>query len=62
MEDNNYIVKAFENDSIPILRKNVNNKKVYYFKASDIGKVLNLTNIAVSIQYYDDEACYKKSL
>ena len=49
------IVKAFENNPIAILQENVNNKKVYCFKASDIGKALNLTNIAVSIQYYDDD-------
>ena len=54
-EDNNCIVKAFENNPIAILHENINNKKVYCFKASDIGKALNLSNIAVSIQSYDED-------
>ena len=29
--------------------------KVYCFKAADIGKALNLSNIAVSIQNYDED-------
>ena len=49
-EDNNCIVKAFENNPISIIKVEENNKKIYYFKASDIGKALNLTNIRVSIQ------------
>ena len=53
--DNNCIVKAFENNSISILHEDINNKKVYYFKAADIGKALNLSNIAVSIQSYDED-------
>jgi prophage antirepressor-like protein len=53
--DNNCIVKAFENNPIAILQEDVNNKKIYCFKASDIGKALKLTNIAVSIQCYDDD-------
>jgi prophage antirepressor-like protein len=54
-EDNNCIVKAFENNPIAILQEDINNKKIYYFKASDIGKALNLSNIAVSIQSYDED-------
>jgi hypothetical protein len=54
-EDNNCIVKAFENNPIAILQEDNQNKKVYYFKASDIGKALKLTNIAVSIQHYDED-------
>lgn len=54
-EDNNCIVKAFENNPISILNEEHENKKIYYFKASDIGKALNLTNIAVSIQNYDED-------
>ena len=54
-EDNNCIVKAFENNPIAILQEDIYNKKVYYFKASDIGKALKLTNIAVSIQHYDED-------
>ena len=53
--DNNCIVKAFENNPISILHEDINNKKNYYFKASDIGKALNLSNIAVSIQNYDED-------
>ena len=54
-EINNCIVKAFENNPIAILYENVDNKKIYYFKASDIGKALNLTNIRQSIQHYDED-------
>ena len=53
--DNNCIIKAFENNPIAILHEDINNKKVYYFKAADIGKALNLSNIAVSIQSYDED-------
>jgi prophage antirepressor-like protein len=53
--DNNCIVKAFENNPIAILHENINNKKIYCFKAADIGKALNLSNIAVSIQSYDED-------
>ncbi len=38
-----------------ILSEHNNNKKVYCFRASDIGKALDLTNIRVSIQNYDDD-------
>ena len=55
IQDNNCIVKAFENNPISILHENINNKKIYYFKANDIGKALKLSNIAVSIQSYDDD-------
>jgi hypothetical protein len=41
-EDNNCIVKAFENNPIAILHEDINNKKVYYFKASDIGLTSSL--------------------
>jgi len=54
-EDNNCIVKAFENNPISILQENINDKKIYWFRASDIGKALELTNINVSIQNYDDD-------
>ena len=53
--DNNCIVKAFENNPIAILHEDIDKKKVYYFKASDIGRALNLKNIAVSIQHYDED-------
>jgi prophage antirepressor-like protein len=54
-KDNNCIVKAFENNPIAILQEDINNKKVYCFKAIDIGKALKLTNIAQSIQNYDED-------
>jgi len=52
-EDNNCIIKAFENNPISIIKEEENNKKRYWFRASDIGKALELTNINVSIQNYD---------
>jgi hypothetical protein len=62
-EDNNCIVKAFENNPISILNEEIDGKKIYCFKASDIGKALELKNIAVSIQSYDnDEKVLRKSL
>ena len=54
-EDNNCIVKAFENNPIAILQEDTNNKKVYYFKASDVGKVLGIVNIRSTIQNYEEE-------
>jgi prophage antirepressor-like protein len=54
-EDNNCIVKAFENNPISILKEQDGDKKVYYFKASDIGKALNLSNVRVSIQNFDED-------
>jgi prophage antirepressor-like protein len=54
-KDNNCILKAFENNPISIIQEDLNDKKIYYFKASDIGKALNLSNIAVSIQSYDED-------
>jgi len=53
--DNNCIVKAFENNPIAILQEDTNNKKVYYFKASDVGKVLGIVNIRSTIQNYENE-------
>ena len=48
-------MKSFDNNPISILHEEIDNKKMYYFKASDIGKALKLTNISVSIQSYDDD-------
>ena len=53
--DNNCIIKAFENNPIGILQENIGNKNIFYFKSSDIGKALHLTNIRQSIQNYDDD-------
>jgi prophage antirepressor-like protein len=54
-EDNNCIVKAFENNPIAIITEEIDNKKIYCFTASDIGKALHLTNIRASIQNYDED-------
>ena len=60
-EDNNCIIKAFENNPISILQEDINNKKVYYFKASDVAKVLDISQIRSSIQNYDsDEKVVRK--
>ena len=53
--NDNCIVKAFENNPIGILQETINNKKVYWFKAADIGNALKLSNIRVSIQNYDED-------
>ena len=61
--DNNCIIKAFENNPISILHEDIHNKKVYYFKASDVGKVLGIVNIHSTIQNYeeDDERVIRKA-
>jgi prophage antirepressor-like protein len=51
----NCIVKAFENNPISIIEENIDNKKIYWFRASDIGNALKLSNINVSIQNYDED-------
>ena len=53
--DNNCIVKAFENNPISIIEENVDNQKLYCFKANDIAKVLDILNIRQSIQNYDED-------
>lgn len=53
--DNNCIVKAFENNPIAILHEEINDKKIYYFKASDVGKVLDIVNIRTSIINFDED-------
>ena len=55
MKGLNCIVKAFENNPIAILQQDIDNKKIYYFKASDIGKALGIVNIHSTIQNYEDE-------
>ena len=54
-QDNNCIIKAFENNPISIIHEELDGKKNYWFKAADIGIALNLSNIRVSIQSYDDD-------
>jgi prophage antirepressor-like protein len=53
--DNNCIVKAFENNPISIIHEDVNDKKIYYFKASDVGNVLGIVNIRTSIMNFDED-------
>jgi len=53
--DNNCIVKAFENNPIAILHEEINDKKIYYFKASDVGKILDIVNIRTSIINFDED-------
>ena len=53
--DNNCIVRAFENNPISILHEDINNKRIYYFKASDVGKVLDIVNIRTSIINFDED-------
>ena len=53
--DNNCIIKAFENHPISILSEDKHDKKIYWFKASDIGKALDLINIRTSIQNFDED-------
>jgi prophage antirepressor-like protein len=54
-ENANCIVKAFEEHPIFIFSEEIDDKKQYYFKANDIGKALDIVNIRVSIQNYDDD-------
>lgn len=54
-ENPNCIVKAFENNPISILHEEINNKKEYYFKATDVAKVLGISQIRSSIQNFDDD-------
>jgi prophage antirepressor-like protein len=62
IEDTNCITKAFENHPIFIFKEMVDNKKQYYFRASDVGKVLDIVNVRVSIQNYDeDEVVVRKA-
>ncbi len=54
-EDNNCIIKAFENNPISILHEEIDGKKIFCFKASDIGKALNIVNIRTSIMNFDED-------
>jgi prophage antirepressor-like protein len=54
-DDNNCIMKAFENHPISIISEQIDEKKVYCFKASDIAKALGIVNIHSTIQNYDED-------
>ena len=60
-EDNNCIVKAFENNPISIITEEKDNKKLYCFKASDICKALNIVNIRTSIMNFDGDEVVVRS-
>lgn len=51
-QDTNCIMKAFDGSTITIIKEEPN---TYLFKASDIGDILELTNIRISIQNFDDD-------
>lgn len=53
--DNSCIIRAFENNPISILKENIDDKHIYYFRASDIGKVLGIVNIRTSIMNFDED-------
>jgi len=53
--DPNCIVKAFENNSISILKEKINNKESHWFRSIDIGKAIELTNIYASVQNFDED-------
>lgn len=53
--DNNCIVEAFENNPISILEENIDDKRIYCFKANDVAKALDILNIRQSIQNYDED-------
>ena len=50
--DPNCIIKAFETNSITII-KDINNK--IYFRGTDVAKTLGITNIRSSIQNFTDK-------
>lgn len=54
-ENPNCITKAFEEHPIFIFKEEKNEKKMYYFKALDVGKALNIVNIRTSIQNFDED-------
>ena len=51
-EDSNCIIKAFEYTNITIVKEDSN---TFLFRGTDIGKVLGLTNIRVTIQNFDED-------
>jgi prophage antirepressor-like protein len=55
MSNPNCIIKAFENNNISILKENSDNKNNFLFKASDVAKILDLSQIRSSIQNFDED-------
>ena len=53
--DPNCIVKAFENNSISILKETIDNKETHWFRSIDIGKAIELSNIYASVQNFDED-------
>ena len=54
-QDNNCIIKAFENNPISIISEKIGGKTLYCFRASDIGKALGIINIRTSIMNFDED-------
>ena len=58
-EDSNCIIRAFENNNITIIKEEPN---TFLFKATDIGKILDIVNIRSTTQNFDDdEKCVRKA-
>lgn len=52
----NQIIRVFEDHSVFIFKETDDeNKKQFYFKASDVGKILDIVNIRTSIQNFDED-------
>lgn len=62
MEENaDCIMKAFQEHPIFIYEETSDDNKIHYYRASDIGNLLELTNIRVSIQNFSKtEKCLRK--
>lgn len=59
----NCIIKVFENNNLEIFKEDINDREFYYFKASDVGKILGISNIRTSIKNFnDDEKVIRKGV
>ena len=60
----NILTKVFENYEIEIMYTNIDeNKKEFYFKANDIGTILNIKKMTKSVhEFDDDERVYYKNI
>lgn len=50
----NTLVKGFENHDISIIKGITDDKPVYWFKANDVAKVIDISNIRSSIQHFTE--------
>ena len=53
--DPNCIIRGFQDINIVILSEIVNERPVYWFRASDLEKMLDLSNIRASVQNYTEK-------